>query len=625
MRPGLQPRMPVRPPSLILVFALLACAAPAVAREVPEFTFNVASSIVTFPFTINDAEFSLSLNAIVAVSESPDQLHIYRPETDELVSVNLQLHPTSVGVSPDGHFAVVGHDAWISHVDLDNAILLQTIPIPAVVFDTVYGADGWAYAFPEGSHESIYSIHLATEAQWESQSSIYGGTIARLHPDGQSMYGAETSVSPADIEKYRITDGVAQVAYDSPYHGDYPMCGNLWLSVDGQRIYTACGNVFRASNDSVQDMRYLGAFSKPVSAQWAVHTQTGSNIAVLPKFASDSTADGEIQYFTPDFLLYRGKALLPRFVIGENTWAAHGRWVFFNAGGTKQYVVVQAEMASEMSNDFGLVTVDCSSPSISLDPGGASFGIGFSTAQFSVTGSAGCGWSSSSNVAWINTNSTGVGDGTVTYTVSANSGVAPRNGTITVGTATFAVAQAGLTPPAELVATATSPNSVSVTWSSAAVDHFEVWRSSGGAFTLAGLPTNNAFIDTTVANTGYVYKVRAVATGGAMSEFSTPDYAHTFTLTDPDLSAGMTIRAAHVTDLRTVINAIRNAAGLAPATLTDSSLESVVAKRVHLTELRDALNATRTSLAMPSISFSVLALNELIRASTTEELRAALR
>lgn len=615
--------MSLRRPHFLLVCALFACAVPAIAQELPEFSFNVPSPIVPFPFKIKDAEFSPSLNAIIAVSETPNQLHIYRTETDELVSVNLQLPPLCVSVSPDGHTAAVGHNAWISHVNLDDATLLQTVAVSAVVNDVVLGPNGWAYALPPGQWVSIHSVDLTTGVQSQSQSSIYGGTVGRLHPSGQSIYGADTGLSPSDIEKYPITNNIAQYGYDSPYHGDYGMCGNLWHSVDGLRIYTACGNVFRASADSQQDMLYVGSFSQPVSVQWAAHTQTGSNIAVLPMLASN--ANGEIRYFTPDFLLYRGNATLPRFIDGENTWAAQGKWVFFNAAGTKQYVVVKAQTGSGLTNDFGLVTVDCSSASIALDPTSASFGAAFANAQFTVTGSSGCGWSSTSDVAWINTNSSGVGDGIVTYTVSANPGVAPRDGTITVGDATFEISQAGAVP-ASLVAMATSPTSVSLAWTSAAAaDHFEVWRSSGGAFTLVGLPATTAFIDSTVANTGYVYKVRAVAGDAAMSAFSVPDYTHTFTLADPILSAGMTIRAAHVTDVRTAINAIRTAASLPPATFTDASLVSVVAKHVHVTELRDAIQATRAWLAMSSVPFSPLPLNDVIRASTTEELRAAIR
>ena len=618
--------MPLPNRFLPFLCLLVACSASVFAQETeprhPEFSFDVASPIVSFPFKIKDAEFSSSLNAIVAVSQSPNQLHIYRPETSELVSVNLQVPPTCVSVSPDGHSAVAGHDAWISHVDLDNATLLQTIPVSAVISDIVLGGNGFAYAFAQGSFVPIYSVNLTTALTSQSQSSIYGNTVARLHPGGQSMYGADTTVSPADIEKYSIANDVAQIAYDSPYHGDYPMCGNLWLSVDGQRIYTACGRVFRASSDFAQDMQYVGSFSTPVDIRWAAHTQTGSNIAILPY--TNPAEDGQIRYFTPDFLLFRGTATLPRFVVGESTWAAHGQWVFFNAAGTKQYVVVQADPAANMTSDFGLVTVDCSNASISLDPTSASFGTSFATAQFAVTGSPGCGWSSVSNVPWVNTNSSGVGDGTVTYTVGANTGGAPRSGTITVGGVTFTVSQAG-TSPSSLVATASSPTAVSLTWTSPSVDHFEVWRSSGGAFTLVGAPAGNAFLDSTTADTGYVYKVRSVAAGGAMSDFSAPDYAHTFTLTDPVVSAGMTIKAAHLTELRSAIDAIRGAAGIAPAAFSDGSLQSVIVKRAHVIELRDAVDGLRASLAMSAAGFPPLPLNDWVRASTIEELRAAMR
>lgn len=620
--------MPLTTRFLRFLCLLFACSASISAQETaeltfPVFSFNVSSPIVSLPFKIKDAEFSSSLNAIVAVSQTPNQLHIYRPETNELVSVNLQVPPTCVSVSPDGHSAVAGHDAWISHVNLDNGTLLQTIQVSAVISDIVLGGNDFAYAFAQGSFVPVYSINLTTGVQSQSQSSIFGGNVARRHPGGQSMYGADTAASPADIEKYSIANDVAQVAYDSPYHGDYPMCGNLWLSVDGQRIYTACGRVFRASSDFSQDMRYVGSFSTPVSIQWAEHTQTGSSIAILPQLSS--AADGEIRYFTPDFLLYRGAAMLPRFVVGEATWAAQGRWLFFNAAGTKQYVVVQADTAANITSDFGLVTVDCTNASITLDPTSASFESSFTTAQFAVTGSPGCGWTSVSNAAWVNTNSSGVGDGIVTYTVSANTGVAPRNGTITVGGATFTVSQEGVNPTS-LVATATSPTAVSLSWMSAvSVDHFEVWRSSGGAFTLVGTPVSNAFTDSTTASTGYVYEVRSVAAGGAMSDFSAPDYAHTFTLTDPVVSAGMTIKAAHVTELRSAINAMRNAAGIAPATFTDGSLQFVTVKRAHIIELRDAIQALRASLAMPAVDFSSLPLNDWVRASRIEELRAAMR
>ena len=60
--------------------------------------------------------------------------------------------------------------------------------------------------------------------------------------------------------------------------------------------------------------------------------------------------------------------------------------------------------------------------------------------SFSVLTSGGCEWSAVSDVPWIETSSSGSGNGIVEYTVAGNSG-SDRSGTITVGEQTFTVSQ----------------------------------------------------------------------------------------------------------------------------------------------------------------------------------------
>jgi subtilisin-like proprotein convertase family protein len=60
--------------------------------------------------------------------------------------------------------------------------------------------------------------------------------------------------------------------------------------------------------------------------------------------------------------------------------------------------------------------------------------------------------------------------------------------------------------------------------------------------------------------------------------------------TDPSLAVGSIVRAAHITELRTVVNAARSAVGLGAFTFTESDLAvGFVIKAVHVTELRTAL------------------------------------
>ena len=71
---------------------------------------------------------------------------------------------------------------------------------------------------------------------------------------------------------------------------------------------------------------------------------------------------------------------------------------------------------------------------------GASGGAG---SPIAVTTSANCTWTVSSNASWITITSaaSGIGNGSVTFSVAANSGAA-RSGTLTVGGQTFTVDQA---------------------------------------------------------------------------------------------------------------------------------------------------------------------------------------
>lgn len=605
--------------SLLAVLLLLTAAAAFAQPHADLFDIEVVSPIASLSFRVIDAEYSAHLDAIVAVAESPNALYIYKPDTQAMTTVLLNLVPRCVSVSPDGKFAAVGHNAKISYVDLEAGTLVKTLDVSTNVLDVVLAGNGFVYAFPVSDQwQNIHCVRIDTNVETLGLGSIYAGMRGRLHPGGTSIYGADNGLSPSDIEKHDISGGTADFLYDSPYHGDFSMCGNVWFSTDGSRIFTPCGNVFRSTNDPATDMRYAGSMTIEAALRWISHTAAGNNIAALPS----GTTGNKIRYYTPDFYVFRGTATLPSFSVENQTWPSFGRWIFFNTAGTKQYVVVQADQGSGILYDYGVVTIDCSGEVVSVNPSTINLSASAANLQIPITGAAGCGWKAMANDPWLNTLSSGVGNGTMTMTVTANNSLSPRTGTVTIGNATLTVNQGGVIP-VNVTATATSPTSVNLSWSSPSVDHFEVWRNAGAGFVLIGSPVANSFVDTTVnADSGYVYKVRAVLTGGAISEYGTPDYAHTFTFTDAVLT-GQPLRAVHITELRSAVNAIRAAAGLSAATFTDATLTGVAAKRVHVTELRDAIAEVRSALAMSAITFSSLPVNSVIYAAMTQEVRAA--
>lgn len=309
-------------------------------------------------FRVQDAEYSRALDRMIMVGTEPSQLHIYDPKTGADQAVNLLLPPSSVSVSPDGRYAAVGHNAHISYIDLAAGQLVKTMDVSTDVLDVILAGNGYVYAFPRRDQwESIYSIQVASGQETRSSSwAIYAGTVAKLHPSGKYMYGADNGLSPSDIEKYSIEQGTAQVLYDSPYHGDYPMCGDLWISEDGRRIFTKCGNVFRSSEVAADDMRYNGSLNTSIRS--LAHSVSAHEIAVVPELSWNSTGDDtKLKFFNDDVLTPVSELRLPKWKVGATAYPAHGKFVFYNAAADTAYVVVQADESAGTLNDFGIVKV----------------------------------------------------------------------------------------------------------------------------------------------------------------------------------------------------------------------------------------------------------------------------
>ncbi len=113
----------------------------------------------------------------------------------------------------------------------------------------------------------------------------------------------------------------------------------------------------------------------------------------------------------------------------------------------------------------------------------------------SVTANTGCTWTALSNVAWmtINAGSSGSGNGTVSYTVAANTATTQRTGTMTIVGQTFTVTQGGITCTYTL--TPTSKNFPS----SGGFDSVAVSANTGCAWTAS---SNAAWITITSGSSG---------------------------------------------------------------------------------------------------------------------------
>jgi hypothetical protein len=312
--------------------------------------------------SVVDAEYSRPLDRLVMVSDSPAALHIHDPVAGTEASVALPASPTAVSVGPDGTHAAVGHDGWVSHVRLTDGVLLATHPVTTDVGDVVLAGNGYAYAMPRlDQWENIRSLDLSTGAETlDSGFNYYAPSLAKLHPSGTSLYVADPQVvSPSDISRWDISSGAATFRYDSPYHGDFEACGDLWMADDGLGIFSRCGVLFRSSPTPEDDLIYGGSIEGPSFIRHLDHSSVAGKVAVLPDPAADPFGDQstDLRLYEDEFLVPEGSIRLPTFVADGQAHRAEGRFVFISDDGGQLFVIVQADAESGLG-DLALVTYE---------------------------------------------------------------------------------------------------------------------------------------------------------------------------------------------------------------------------------------------------------------------------
>jgi len=185
--------------------------------------------------------------------------------------------------------------------------------------------------------------------------------------------------------------------------------------------------------------------------------------------------------------------------------------------------------------------------------------------------------------------------------------------------------------PPVLTVTATSNNGISLSWPAqfSATDYgIERSETMSGPFKNIDLVTTNTYTDLGVTSQkAYVYRVRAINFNNG--EFSDPSNMAVGTAISFEFSAllGQTIKARHLHDVRTAVNAVRRVALLPDVTFLPQNLTGLTVNASHVQDLRNSLGQALTTLGIPNPPYTDPTLNTgaggtLIKAVHIEELQA---
>jgi chitinase len=311
-------------------------------------------------YRVLDAAYSRAVDRVVIVTDSPSSVHLLDPHTMNDVAIALPSAPTAVAVSPDGEHAAVGHDGFVSYVDLMAQTLVQTFPLSAPVGSVALTDTGYVYAIPSSDQwVALYILDVTTGTVTMGDSNeIYAGTKGVVSADSMTLYLADNGLSPSSLYRYDISTPTAPTETQENFGDDYSICGNLWTSKDGSLLYTACGHVFHGS-----DLSYDGSLSSLASVIGVDDFSSDGTVAALGVTSAYSlTTDTPnlptaVQTFSPTYLQPGTVLPLPPLAAPGGVAPSDGRFVFHDAAGTGTVVLLHASDPVSQVDVFGVTVL----------------------------------------------------------------------------------------------------------------------------------------------------------------------------------------------------------------------------------------------------------------------------
>ncbi|HXH90893.1 MAG TPA: cadherin repeat domain-containing protein [Thermoanaerobaculia bacterium] len=268
-----------------------------------------------------------------------------------------------------------------------------------------------------------------------------------------------------------------------------------------------------------------------------------------------------------------------------------------------------------------------------ISPVGTNVSSASGSGSIQVTATTSCSWTAAApagSFVTISSGSSGTGSGTVQYSFTPNGSGSLRSTTLTIAGKSFTLSQNSSGVSMSLAATASS-SQVALSWSAASgATSYSVMRSANNSAFSSVITTSNLFYtDASVVNgTGYRYEILALANGPVSMGYSNIELVVPFAWTDPSLTAGTIVKAAHLAELRSAVNAARATLGWQPLTFNGTIAGGQTVGRNHLVDLRSAVDAVRAGAGEASASYSdpTVTVNVTpIRAPHILDLRAALQ
>ncbi|MCW6035146.1 serine/threonine protein kinase [Spirulina subsalsa FACHB-351] len=301
--------------------------------------------MVALPFEeVVDAQYTMR-EGIVVVGNNPNQLYLYYPRSRRRVRINLPGAPLMVSISPNGQFAVVGHQDSLSWVNLQREQIEKTLPLPHPPFHLVLTDRNWVYG-SLANHQPLFAVDLNSgEEILLSDSRHYGETVYVLDGSQNNLYGIVKGEdrNSAILRQVNIAQGGPVFGRDTPIRADVPVGQPVGFLQDG-RLLTSNGVLLGvAPTGEVREVQKLEGAQSPmfnVRTRW-IGSDRQKILLGLHGERMNPEEFNRLSWWSYNELTPRKTYELPPLGNQPEAPATWSNFVFMNHQGEQFYVILQ--------------------------------------------------------------------------------------------------------------------------------------------------------------------------------------------------------------------------------------------------------------------------------------------
>ncbi len=200
-----------------------------------------------------DAEYHYESGILAVCTRAPDQLILINTYTGVQNTIPLNKTPMCISLAEDGHKAILGYTvASVSYVDLDEMKIIDDYEIDCIPYDIVMGDNGLCYFTPfkdQWVTMRCFDLNSGQLTSGSNPPTVYEKTQIKKVPGKSVIVGSSLPLSPSGLRLYDLTPGPPREEV-THYHESI---GHFWISKDGERVYSAYGNIYNIPEYDGQD------------------------------------------------------------------------------------------------------------------------------------------------------------------------------------------------------------------------------------------------------------------------------------------------------------------------------------------------------------------------------------